>query len=495
MNEIENLRNCIDEEEKRLTSTASTQEDADRLDSLYQQLIAVYERIKSSDNDQGLVRLVNLCNNAIRHATFKREEIKCGVLRATIADYTLHSLGSYHDLNSLYQQLIAVYERMKSMEIAISPDRSDEIAKYYDSMIEINARKRESIKRIALNEELTRAVWDGKLEETKQLLDKGADVNARHSILDESALTTASENGDLPMINLLLDRNADIHASEDKSYGTCALSAAVENGHLEAVKLLLNRGANIEAQDSSAIYNAVLNNDLPMITLLLDRSADIHAKDNQALCIAAERGYLETVKLLLDRGADIHANGEYALIMAAENGHLDTVKLLLDRGADIHARDDYTLLNTVREGNVETVAYLLERGANIHTGEDAALYYAVDRNNLPMIKLLLDRGADIHAYEDTALIAAAVKYNGVISAYLLDRGANIYARDQRPIWKLFGHALHPPFMEQFPIIHSNKKLLEDPMVDSELREQYKGFVTAVKESMGKHLGGLVLHYM
>jgi len=42
--------------------------------------------------------------------------------------------------------------------------------------------------------------------------------------------------------------------------------------------------------------------------------------------------------------------------------------------------------------------------------------------------------------------------------------------------------------------YADKSLLEDPMVKA-LKGPYEGFVTAVQESMGKTLGGLVLRHM
>jgi uncharacterized protein len=88
---------------------------------------------------------------------------------------------------------------------------------------------------------LMEAVFSGNLEEVRNLLDKGADVNCR---MDGGVtpLMVAAVNGNLDVVNLLLDRGADINAKTEK--GNTALDFAGYKGSPEVVALLKSRGAS-----------------------------------------------------------------------------------------------------------------------------------------------------------------------------------------------------------------------------------------------------------
>ena len=62
-------------------------------------------------------------------------------------------------------------------------------------------------------------------------------------------LLEAAEKGDLKLVKELLDQGADLEAKD--KYGRRPLHNAVYYGHLEVVKLLLDRGADLEAKTNS----------------------------------------------------------------------------------------------------------------------------------------------------------------------------------------------------------------------------------------------------
>ena len=133
--------------------------------------------------------------------------------------------------------------------LEISPYKTGNPKKYYEFFYKYKSN----------NQRLIEAVKEGRIDITRFMIKKGADVHAE----DDYALRWASNNGHTDTVKLLLENGANIHASIDY-----ALRWASNNGHTETVKLLLENGANI------------------------------HANNDQALIWASENGHTDTVKLL-----------------------------------------------------------------------------------------------------------------------------------------------------------------------------------------------------
>jgi ankyrin repeat protein len=127
----------------------------------------------------------------------------------------------------------------------------------------------------------------------------------------DHALYRASERGDLERMAQLIDRGANVNARIDGD-GSPLIGAA-RAGRLEAVRLLLDRGAdpNMPVEgDGNPLIMAARDGHLAVVTLLLDRGAQIDMvvpSDENALIQASEKGELEVVKLLVSRGANVNA--------------------------------------------------------------------------------------------------------------------------------------------------------------------------------------------
>ncbi|TDA41701.1 MAG: hypothetical protein DSO07_03190 [Thermoproteota archaeon] len=154
---------------------------------------------------------------------------------------------------------------------------------------------------ITPNTGLIIAVYQRDLEKVKELLDRGADVNAK-DIFGDTPLHIAARNGHLDIVKLLLERGADVNARNES--GDTPLTAAAANGHLDVVRFLVNRGADIDARNDS---------------------------DCTPLHIAAIRGHLNVVKFLVEKGADVNARdekGETPLDLAKDERQWDVVYFL-----------------------------------------------------------------------------------------------------------------------------------------------------------------------
>lgn len=105
------------------------------------------------------------------------------------------------------------------------------------------------------NLDLVRAAHSGDISKVRELLDRGADANARVDD-DWTALIVASSKGHTSVVRMLLDKGADINA-KNKAGGT-ALTSASFNGCTETVKLLLDRGANFNAKVTATGATALI---------------------------------------------------------------------------------------------------------------------------------------------------------------------------------------------------------------------------------------------
>ncbi|MGB2578488.1 ankyrin repeat protein [Elusimicrobium simillimum] len=89
---------------------------------------------------------------------------------------------------------------------------------------------------------LMNAVVQGNVEEVKELLSEGADVNAVYSGTGASALWIAVRGGNRELINILASfPGADINIKNKD--GVSALMLAEQSGLMDVVELLKQKGA------------------------------------------------------------------------------------------------------------------------------------------------------------------------------------------------------------------------------------------------------------
>lgn len=186
-------------------------------------------------------------------------------------------------------------------------------------------------------EELNRALLDasykGSVEDVKELLKKGADINTNNEFgLTPFELAVVGNNCNVVELFLQLGQDPNI----DRGGGTPLMDAAA-NRNIELVHLLLKYGAKPDYPTSAggtALMSAVGNTDI--FKILIDHGANIHARDNYGRTVliwAALHGTEEVVSLLCKMGADPNIKdkgGATALNKAEDKGRSKIVKLLKD---------------------------------------------------------------------------------------------------------------------------------------------------------------------
>ena len=190
---------------------------------------------------------------------------------------------------------------------------------------------------------LTLAATDGRMEDTKLLLQYGASLNVPGQ--KYSPLSEAVRSGNLVMVQYLISKGAEV---DDMIDGSTPLRRACILGHLEVAKALLEAGASIDGKlkegDIQPIHFAAWGNFPDIVDLLISWGANKEsiatASRYTPLCIAAWRNHQEVFDTLLQLGCDFEASdtvGRQPIHQAAINGNLAMLEALLSKGADPQA--------------------------------------------------------------------------------------------------------------------------------------------------------------
>ena len=205
-------------------------------------------------------------------------------------------------------------------------------------------KERETM-REGVNEQMLQATEQKETDTVKELIKKGANINAQDS-KGRTAVMIATYNNDVETAKVLIDAGADVNI-QDHIKNNPFLYAGAE-GHIEILKLTIEAGAD------------------PAIT---------NRYGGTALIPASEHGYIDVIRELLTK-TDIDINhvnnlGWTALMEAiilndGDKTQQQTVQLLIDHGADVNIPDNdkVTPLQHAREkGFKEIEEILLQAGA------------------------------------------------------------------------------------------------------------------------------------
>ena len=295
------------------------------------------------------------------------------------------------------------------------------------------------------------AAAEGHVDAMKVLIEAGADVNARSSIiawerqrteeprdkwLPPGGLTPllfAARDGKVDSVRTLLDAHADINIVDPDRH--TALVLALSNGQFDVAGLLIERGADVNMEDKvgqTALYAAVDGHTVPasnrpapretddtlssldVIKMLLARGAHVDAALRAAL----------PYRTKLDRGGDgVLGAGATPLIRAAKAGDVPVIKLLLEKGANPKAATRNGVTAVMIAANVNTRA------------EDMTGRSKTQKDAIESIRLLLAAGGSVTGAETTqgrtALHGAAMWGLTDVVRFLHEQGADLNAADRR----------------------------------------------------------------
>ena len=169
--------------------------------------------------------------------------------------------------------------------------------------------------------DLTSAIVDENLEEVRQILAAGTDVNGFDDI-GTTALFMAVRSQSVELVQLLLEAGANPNQS-DLEDGKTPLMITHGWWRESAVKicsLLLEAGADVNARDGDKGKTVLMHN------------VGIPSKSDELF----KENCRKIVKALLESGADVNAkdnHGNTALTIARKEGHKDIIQMLKEAGA------------------------------------------------------------------------------------------------------------------------------------------------------------------
>lgn len=169
------------------------------------------------------------------------------------------------------------------------------------------------------------------------LLERNADID--HQLHKCTALFSAIEHRNEPMVRVLLDHKADANIRCRNGY--TALFVAVQSGNHVVTRMLLRAGANLDIMTddgSTPLHCAVEKGDQVITQLLIDFGAYLEAKDSNEktpLHYAAGKGDQAIAQLLLERGSSMTAvdnRGWFPIHYAAISPNEALVPMLIQHG-------------------------------------------------------------------------------------------------------------------------------------------------------------------
>ncbi len=250
----------------------------------------------------------------------------------------------------------------------------------------------------------------GHLANVKNLLEKGADINAV-TVDNITALMYAAENGDVEMVRFLLNNGADPNMRPYN--GVTALISAAKLNNQQIVELLINFDAEINAADEegvTAIHYAAAYNFPDLVEMLLFYEANPKIPDNNQtppIITTAYNNSLESLKVLTESGVNINSQdkqGFTPLMVAINKQNPDVSNYLLEQGAKINLTNKggmSALAFAIRNGDYTMTEKLINLGAGVNqriTGSMNMLTLAQESDEEEIEDLLLSEGARLTYY-------------------------------------------------------------------------------------------------
>lgn len=302
---------------------------------------------------------------------------------------------------------------------------------------------------VSLDEMLSLACRQGKLDIVQLLLQSGAQVNERNKA-GNTPLLEACSQGHVAVANYLLEHGSKIDTPTETTLDS-ALTWACTLGNSIIVDALLHKNADVEHRTKdgcTALMFACLAGHRDVAEKLLDANSEVNVESDSnkdsPLTFACWKGHYDVVELLLKRNANIEhrtKEGFSPLMFAALGGHTTVARKLLENNAQVNvssgSNNDIPLTSACWKGHRNVVKLLLEFNSNIeHRTKDGCtpLMLAAREGHISVAELLLMSQAQVNvpsgSENNIPLTLACWKGHGEVVKLLLEYGSDIEHRNK-----------------------------------------------------------------
>lgn len=278
---------------------------------------------------------------------------------------------------------------------------------------------------------LVLAAMSGDSDSVKHLVENSDNTTGFIDAVDKNqwtALTRAAERKNKAMVKQLIELGANVNARGGPR-GWAPIHYVIANGDIGTLKFLLEQKAKQSVKinydndppdtppSQTPLILAVRGNNIEVVKQLIENGADPNEKDlygATAFHFAAKEGYVNIVKLLIEKGADVSIKVNYdddesgtppsetGLMLASRNGHTDVMQLLLAaKGVDVNdqnVRGSTALHFTALHGKTAAANLLVEFRADVKIKNRfgwTPLHFAARNGHVEIMALLLSKGANI----------------------------------------------------------------------------------------------------
>ena len=280
------------------------------------------------------------------------------------------------------------------------------------------------------NAELIRAVKGKDIKAVRELLNAGADPDARATRRRlRTALMVAIYVESSEIVDLLLKARAQVNNVKD-IYSVSVIEVAIDKGNPEILAQVLEAGAGKDTNDWEVMLGAIFSKPLsPKVIQMLisNRGIGYYTADMDIILSAAiQRKSPEVVEMLLKAGINLNERSEQLFNDAMMAGNIKIMELILDKivfkheikgqlkNFKFHMRHLFSnsivngrsvLVRAVAWGNLEAVKLLLDRGidpAKITVKGESLRDYAQRKDLTEIVKLLDSKSSALSSSCNTA---------------------------------------------------------------------------------------------
>lgn len=254
------------------------------------------------------------------------------------------------------------------------------------------------------------AVKSGDIDEVRELIEDGADVNRVAQDKNKShPLFFAIMSKNINMVKLLVENKANVNYQDEG--GATPLMWASWSKQDEIVEYLLKNNANPNFVDYTG-YSAIYTQSLKGIYLLAKYGARVDVRNQKGKTPKEEFKEIDgdpflwevlTAKDIKETVSLRNENRQTPLHLAIMNKADWLAEILIEAGADVNAVNKYgdtPLHYAVRNENLDAVKKLVEKGADINVKDangSALICYAVlSEQNIPVLEYLIQKGAQVN---------------------------------------------------------------------------------------------------